>query len=692
MALQVGELFAALTVDQSAFNEGLSSAQNNLKNVGDKMQEIGGTLTKTVTLPIVGIGAAAVLASANFEDSFNKVLTVADQTAVGIDDLKEGILEISNVTGESATTLNQAMYQMISATGDTASALGNVEVASKLAIAGFTDTESAVNGLTSVMNAFGLQGTDAMQNVADMMVVAQNTGKTTVAELAQSLFQVQGAAKAAGLGIDQMLAALAGMTSQGTPTSVATTQLRQLLVELTKAGSDARDTFEKLAGKSFNDFIAQGGTLSQALALMNDEATKTGVNFRDMFSSVEAANAAGMLIGTGADKFTASLDAMGQSAGAVDKAFDQMNQGSKDAMTDMMNSITNLGIAIGDILAPVVSDVANFISKIVIALSQMDPSLQKAIIAVAAVAAAIGPVILAIGFLLSSISSIITFLTPIIAAFTGGAEAAAGFGGAIALLSGPIGWIIAGVTALIGVFVALWTTNEGFRDKMVEIWNVIWENIQGILSQLVEIFQITFNTLLAFWNTWGADIIASCTVVFETLFGIFNGFVEFIRGFLEVIIGLMTGDFKRVWVGFGEMFKGILDAMIAMVKGFVNSVIGLFNGMISALNGLKFKVPDWVPGIGGNDFGLKIPKIPMLSTGGIVTKPTLSMIGEKGPEAIVPLSGNQLEKALSSIGYSGRDKQQPVQVVITGNSISSQLDIEMIGNQLVRKLKLAGIV
>lgn len=692
MALQVGELFAALTVDQSAFNEGLSSAQNNLKNVGDKMQEIGGTLTKTVTLPIVGIGAAAVLASANFEDSFNKVLTVADQTAVGIDDLKEGILEISNVTGESATTLNQAMYQMISATGDTASALGNVEVASKLAIAGFTDTESAVNGLTSVMNAFGLQGTDAMQNVADMMVVAQNTGKTTVAELAQSLFQVQGAAKAAGLGIDQMLAALAGMTSQGTPTSVATTQLRQLLVELTKAGSDARDTFEKLAGKSFNDFIAQGGTLSQALALMNDEATKTGVNFRDMFSSVEAANAAGMLIGTGADKFNASLDAMGQSAGAVDKAFDQMNQGSKDAMTDMMNSITNLGIAIGDILAPVVSDVANFISKIVIALSQMDPSLQKAIIAVAAVAAAIGPVILAIGFLLSSISSIITFLTPIIAAFTGGAEAAAGFGGAIALLSGPIGWIIAGVTALIGVFVALWTTNEGFRDKMVEIWNVIWENIQGILSQLVEIFQITFNTLLAFWNTWGADIIASCTVVFETLFGIFNGFVEFIRGFLEVIIGLMTGDFKRVWVGFGEMFKGILDAMIAMVKGFVNSVIGLFNGMISALNGLKFKVPDWVPGIGGNDFGLKIPKIPMLSTGGIVTKPTLSMIGEKGPEAIVPLSGNQLEKALSSIGYSGRDKQQPVQVVITGNSISSQLDIEMIGNQLVRKLKLAGIV
>lgn len=99
--------------------------------------------------------------------------------------------------------------------------------------------------------------------------------------------------------------------------------------------------------------------------------------------------------------------------------------------------------------------------------------------------------------------------------------------------------------------------------------------------------------------------------------------------------------FKDHWVGIfnsiGEFTKGIMDGIVSFIKGGVNKVIDALNGMIRALNKLKINFPDWIPKLGGKSFGLNIPAIPKLADGGIATKPTLAMIGEAGPEAVVPL-------------------------------------------------------
>jgi len=78
------------------------------------------------------------------------------------------------------------------------------------------------------------------------------------------------------------------MTAQGTPTSVATTQVRQALVELSKEGGKASDTFQEVSGKTFKDFIAEGGNVQDALQLMEQHAKETGVGVNDLFGSVEA--------------------------------------------------------------------------------------------------------------------------------------------------------------------------------------------------------------------------------------------------------------------------------------------------------------------------------------------------------------------------------------------------------------------
>jgi phage-related minor tail protein len=73
--------------------------------------------------------------------------------------------------------------------------------------------------------------------------------------------------------------------------------------------------------------------------------------------------------------------------------------------------------------------------------------------------------------------------------------------------------------------------------------------------------------------------------------------------------------------------------VLGFYKGIFNGIAKLWNNSVGKLS---FKAPDWIPGFGGK--GFSVPKIPMLAEGGIVTRPTLAMIGERGPEAVVPLS------------------------------------------------------
>ena len=93
-----------------------------------------------------------------------------------------------------------------------------------------------------------------------------------------------------------------------------------------------------------------------------------------------------------------------------------------------------------------------------------------------------------------------------------------------------------------------------------------------------------------------------------------------------------------------DAIKTGVTASVDFIKGYLNTVLGfyksIFNGIAklwnSSIGKLSFEVPSWVPGLGGK--GFSVPKIPMLADGGIVTGPTLAMIGERGPEAVIPLN------------------------------------------------------
>lgn len=293
---------------------------NTLKNIG-KAATAAFSIAK-----IVEFGDASVQAANQFNKGMKEVFTllpgISKQSMSAMtNDVKEFSKEMGTLTSETVP----ALYQALSAGVSQDSVFDFLETANKAAIGGVTNLETAVDGLSSVVNAYG-EGTVSASKASDLMFTTVKLGKTTFEELSSSLYNVVPTAVGAGVAFEDVSAALAAMTAQGIPTSVATTQLRQAIVELSKSGTETDKIFRQIAGKGFTDFIAEGNNIQQAFQLLEQYASDTNVGVNDLFGSVEAGNAVLALTGQGTEKFTQSMSEMREAIGATDAAFKTMEE------------------------------------------------------------------------------------------------------------------------------------------------------------------------------------------------------------------------------------------------------------------------------------------------------------------------------------------------------------------------------
>ena len=106
------------------------------------------------------------------------------------------------------------------------------------------------------------------------------------------------------------------------------------------------------------------------------------------------------------------------------------------------------------------------------------------------------------------------------------------------------------------------------------------------------------------------------------------------RGLATFISGVFCGDWKKAFNGLKTFFSGWGTAIVALVKTPINGIIGLVNGAISGINKLGVKIPDWVPGVGGKEFKINVPKIPALARGTQNWLGGLAQINERGGEIV----------------------------------------------------------
>lgn len=395
--------------------------EKGFNKIGKAFSNFGSLATKSLTVPIVASTTAMGLASKKaieFDNGMREVLTLLPELGnESFEKLKNQALSFSKDIGKAPEETVKALYQALSAGIPRENVFEFLKTAGEASIAGVSDLKTSVDGLTSVTNAYGSEILNA-QKASDIMFQTVKLGKTDFTQLSNSLFNVIPIASAIGVQFEDIGAAIAAMTAQGVPTSVATTQIRQSLVELNKEGSVAYETFKQISGESFKDFISGGGNLQEALQMMSDYAEKTGKEVTSMFSSVEAGNAVLALSGKNASKFKDYLDQVRNSVGAASEAFKKIDDGAARQFERLKAELSALVIELGnnalplinesfiplfrDTLVPIIDDAIKTISSLIKAFNNLPAPLQATTVGIIGITAGLGPALQGIGSLRKS--------------------------------------------------------------------------------------------------------------------------------------------------------------------------------------------------------------------------------------------------------------------------------------------------
>lgn len=655
-----------------------------MQQAGQQVQEFGSKITDAgkafapISAATAAAGAATVKMAWNFEDSMAKVGTIADTTQVSLQDLEDQIRELSDSTGVDANEIAENVYNAISAGQDTADAVGFVATATDLARAGFADTGSALDLLSTIMNAYKLDA-EEVTRVSDVLITTQNLGKTTVAELASAMGKVIPTAKSVGVNLDALGGAYAVMTSNGIPAADTTTYLNSMLNELGKDSTVAAKAFAKGTGDikegglTMAEAMEQGWSLTDVLGVLAEQAEESGTSIGNLFSSSEAGKAANILWGD-VDKLNGAIEQMGGSSGTTGDALEQLDTSSHRvdvALNQAKNAALDFGQTASGMLAPYIEKFAGLVSDATEKLDGMDEGQKKTIVTIGAAVAVAGPALVIIGKVVSGIGTLIT---------VGGQLA----GGLAFLAASPITWVVAGITAL--VLGVIWAYNkfEWFRDGVNAVGQAIsdawtgfterWQAATELIGACMEAAQEKLGNMKAAYEENGGGIQGIVAATWEGI----KGFYTFGFDFIDNLTG---GKLSAILDKFN-----ILDGAKQTVSNIMDNIRGSFSEKINAardaidqgIRNIKnlfnfswslphLKLPHF--SISGS-FSLDPPSVPHLGVewyakGGVLYGAQIfgkmgnQLLGggETGPEAVLPLNGfyrelaEILDRKLGALNY-----------------------------------------
>ena len=643
---QVEEQYRNGEIDQGkydAFRRELITTENQLKelekdvarsnvtinSLGEKMKETGGKLTAAgkavmpVSAAVAGIGTAAAVSAVNFEDAMAKVSTIADTMEVPLDSLRSQILELSSQTGISANEIADNVYNAISAGQKTGDAVNFVTNSTKLAKAGFADAGAALDVLTTILSAYGMEASE-VTNVSDMLIQTQNLGKTTVAELSSSMGKVIPTANAYHVQLDQLCTGYAKMTANGVATAESTTYMNSMLNELGKSGTTVSDILKDKTGKSFAELMEDGHSLADVLSILKDSADEQNLSFGDLWSSAEAGKAGLILLGDSADDFNATLAQMRESTGATETAFEKLQTNSSKinkAVNDVKNTFIILGGVILDTFSPAIDAVTGGIQKLCNWISSLPTGIQTVIVLIGTLIAAAGPLLVILGTLMTSIGS----LAPM---FSTAVTAISAFSTGLALPLAPIAAIAAAVTALILIVADLYKNNEDFRNNIQIIWNSIKDFFNTVLSEIQTNFSFVWDAVKVIVET-ALNYIVSITQLFADIFsgnwenisgditnivtvlkdGILSLFTVLKDGILNLITNVLYPKLVSVWntiktavlqkvteikTNAVNKFNELVTSLVNMGSSFYNAGCNAFSSLWNGMKEIWSSLKDWV--------------------------------------------------------------------------------------------------
>lgn len=570
-------IFGNTKLDTSGVTKGISSmtvAAGNL--IADFVKSAGSQLA--------GIAKSAVSIGSAFETSLAKVTTIADTSKLSTQQLSDQITAMSSKMGVAASDIAEATYQAISAGQDTSNAVAFAGQASKLAAAGFTSSSSAVDILTTALNAYGMSA-DQATHVSDVLLTTQNLGKTSVDELSASMGKVIPLAAAYGVSVENLSSGLAVMTANGIATAEATTYTKSMLNELGDSGSTVGKILQKQTGKSFAQLNAEGKSLGDVLQILYNSVGGNSTAFAGLWSSVEAGTGALSLASGGADKFNSVLAQMQDSAGATEAAYETMTDTFQHKVESLQTLAENLGISLYNSMEGSLSDVAQWgidcLTQLSTALTEGGPEamLQAAGSILSDLASGIAEQLP--GLMTTGVEIITQLAEDIVAATPAMLDTAAEVLGA--LVQGIIDAIpdlITSATEVVAGFVDYLGDNA---DAIVDAGVQLMESlVTGIANNLPALITSAAGLIAKF----AAALIEHLPDIFscgaELLATLAQGIVRSLENLAEAALACIA-KLIGVWDGSMDEWGHIGENI---VQGIINGIAGLWGKLTSWVSGL----------------------------------------------------------------------------------------------------------
>jgi TP901 family phage tail tape measure protein len=608
----VGDLVVHIKGDSASLDNALNRSSDRMKKMGGQFRSIGKKMMLGVTMPIMGIAGSAIHTAAQFEKSMNRVSALSGATGKDLDALRDQSRELGRTTVFAATEAAEAQGFLAMAGFKTTEILGAMPSVLNLAAAGQLDIARTADIASNIMSGYGLT-TEELGHANDVLAKAMTSANVDMEMLGESMKMVAPIASSAGMGFEDVTAAIALMGNAGIQGTMAGTSLRFAIGSLLDPVDDVAKELKRL-GITTKD---AEGNLLPFLEIV-EQLESSGANTSSMLKIFGQRAGAGMsaIVGQGTEALRSMQQSLIDAGGTAKEVADVQMKGLSGEMKEFTSAMESSKIELGNELLPLLTELLNdHLTPLIQSFSDLDEETKKFIVFGSIIAAAVAPLMMMIGLLMPLLAFL--FANPIGLALIG-----------IALAIGLIFWALKDWEGMQRTINGLW---EDFGDIVKNIFGEeTWKNfsriVEGVVLGMVSLIKGIWSILSGggtgeaekygkeMWGHFGR----AAGGVFDTIWELFKFLIDNMGRILlgkerwEKFKDIFIPIFKWIgsgfaalwegiagaWSGLWQMLRGVFrsenDLIVDGIKQMVNAVTGILNSLIGQVNKLlpkKLEIP-----------------------------------------------------------------------------------------------------
>lgn len=592
---------------------------------GDKLKNIGGAMTATVTPALTGLGAVAMKAADNFDQAQGKMqasLGLTESEAEEFAEIAENLWadafgENIDEAAAAVTTVSQNMRDI-----PTDQLQAATEKAFILADTFDADIADSTKTANTLMKNFGIESGQAF----DLMTVAFQKGGNFSDELLDTLNEYAPQFKAMGYDAEGFTATLiAGAESGAFSLDKLADSAKEGFLLMGEGSDDTKDALNAMgldADKVISDINA-GGQDAQSAFMAVSSAIST---IEDPAKRNQAAIAAfGTPLEDLGPEFQTFFSSVNQDLegveGATDKAGEALYNNFGTDLQAVMNQLQLALVPLGEVLLGFVRDIlpklTAGIQSVANWFGSLSPLGQKLTVIFGMIGAALGPFLVVLGYVVGAVSNLIPIFAKIWSWLSKLGPLFNVLRTALLFLTGPVGIVIGIIVALVAAFVLLWNKSDAFRNFFINLWTQIKAALAVALPAIRDFLIMVWNGILvaikatlafmksAILNTWNAikgftlmvfnglktALIAIWTAIKTAVITIVTTYVAIVKAIFNAYVTAVKFIFNALKIFFTTVWNAIKTAVVAIVTAYVNAVRALFqvfvNGIKAIFNGVK---------------------------------------------------------------------------------------------------------